>query len=44
VESPPGSLPFLSRRHSFGEQLIDLEVDKAARAVEFGLLRVMERK
>jgi hypothetical protein len=27
-----------------GEQLIDLEEDKAARAVVFGLLREMERK
>jgi hypothetical protein len=29
---------------SFGELLIDLEEDKAARAVGFGLLREMERK
>ncbi len=28
----------------FGELLIDLEEDKAARAVVFGLLREMERK
>jgi hypothetical protein len=28
---------------TFGELLIDLEEDKAARAVEFGLLREMER-
>lgn len=28
----------------FGELLIDLEEDKAARAVVFGLLRDMERK
>jgi hypothetical protein len=28
----------------FGELLIDLEEDKAARAVMFGLLREMERK
>jgi hypothetical protein len=28
---------------SFGELLIDLEEDKAARAVVFGLLREMER-
>jgi hypothetical protein len=29
---------------TFGELLIDLEGDKAARAVVFGLLREMERK
>jgi hypothetical protein len=29
---------------TFGELLIDLEEDKAARAVVFGLLREMERK
>jgi hypothetical protein len=29
---------------TFGELLIDLEEDKAARAVAFGLLREMERK
>jgi hypothetical protein len=29
---------------AFGELLIDLEEDKAARAVVFGLLREMERK
>jgi hypothetical protein len=29
---------------SFGELLIDLEEDKAARAVVFGLLREMERR
>jgi hypothetical protein len=28
----------------FGELLIDLEEDKAARAVVFGLLREMDRK
>jgi hypothetical protein len=31
------------RRESFGELLIDLEEDKAARAVVFGLLAEMER-
>jgi hypothetical protein len=29
---------------TFGELLIDLEEDKAARAVVFGLLKEMERK
>jgi hypothetical protein len=29
---------------TFGELVIDLEEDKAARAVVFGLLREMERK
>jgi hypothetical protein len=31
------------KTRSFGELLIDLEEDKAARAVVFGLLREMER-
>jgi len=31
-------------RRTFGELLIDLEEDKAARAVVFGLLREMERR
>jgi hypothetical protein len=30
--------------HAFGELLIDLEEDRAARAVVFGLLTEMERK
>jgi len=32
-----------TRRRTFGELLIDLEEDKAARAVVFGLLAEMER-
>jgi hypothetical protein len=32
------------KTRTFGELLIDLEEDKAARAVVFGLLREMERK
>jgi hypothetical protein len=33
-----------NRRRAFGELLIDLEEEKASRAVVFGLLREMERK
>jgi hypothetical protein len=32
------------KTRTFGELLIDLEEDRAARAVVFGLLREMERK
>jgi hypothetical protein len=38
----PNARPHPTR--TFGELLIDLEEDKAARAVLFGLLREMERK
>jgi hypothetical protein len=37
-------LPRESTTRTFGELLIDLEEDKAARAVVFGLLAEMERK
>jgi hypothetical protein len=42
-ESPDLKRSGLSKTPTFDELLIDLEDDKAARAVVFGLLREMER-
>jgi hypothetical protein len=36
-------IPSSAATRTFGERLIDLEEDKAAKAVIWGLMRVMER-